>query len=69
MGKPATAFTYRRCIALVQVLALGDYRAIQELCIQWGVKQQLVAPHEHNPLVMVTRLAQHALVDTREEQP
>jgi hypothetical protein len=54
-------FEYRRAIAVTQVLALGDDRAVYQLAEAWGL------PREPNVTVMTSRLAQYALDHARAE--
>lgn len=63
---PALAFEYRRHITLVQVLALGDDRAVYELARKWGLSCD-----GWEISALITRLAQLATdVDrARKERP
>lgn len=63
-NQPATAYDYRRAIALVQVLALNDLKALRELAHAWGVPEPTLKELQHSRSWMQTmavRLAQHAL--------
>ncbi len=58
----ALPVAHRRAITLVQVLAIGDYNGLLALYDAW----QLEPMPEPDTLVMVTRLAEHALEHGRE---
>lgn len=73
-NQAATAFDYRRCIALVQVLAtsLSD-EPIRELCALWGVEvveDRSIPPYRGryymNQWATLKALAQHAIAHRRE---
>lgn len=68
--KPATAYQYRRVLALVQVLAIRDsaerLTALEKLCHEWGVP-----PARYRPgyiLSSIHQLADAALQHAREEE-
>ena len=72
-NEPATAYAYRRAIALVEVLALDNpYPGIQSLCAQWDVKQVRATDLHFGDVWDVKQtifaLAQHALVHAREKK-
>ncbi len=58
-----SAYDYRRYIALVQVLATGDYNGILALYEAWGLEPM----PERDTLLMMYRLAEHAVEYHRNE--
>lgn len=71
--QPATAYDYRRVIALVQVLALSEYPNIEPLCKTWGVAPVMIESRIPGEQVIdiaatIQRLAQAALEAAREER-
>jgi hypothetical protein len=68
--KPKTAYDYRRCITLVQTLAM-DTEHLERLATAWGIDDSdlsvLSSRYEYYRL-LVQRLAQHALEHARSEQ-
>ena len=72
-NRPATAYQYRQCIALVQVLATAkETQTILDLCEVWGVAPVWTPyplfPQQSylNIMATVRRLAEHALAHARE---
>lgn len=71
-GQPATAWEYRRYIALVQALAMehGKYDAVFALSEAWGVEPVYAIPGL--PYIMVwptiVKLAQHVIEYHRKER-
>lgn len=55
--QPKLAYDYRRYIVLVQTLSIGDYNGILALYDAWQLKPMA----EPDTLLMVTRLAEHAV--------
>ncbi len=58
-----STFDYRRYIALVQTLALGDYNAMLALYEAWEIEPM----PEPDTLLMMYRLAEHAVDYHRKE--
>lgn len=74
--EPATAYDYRRVLALVQVLALDDpaqqEAALLALCRGWGVEPAYLGSESDYPrwlavMATVEKLAKHALEYSRKE--
>ena len=63
-NEPATAYDYRRAIALVQVLATYDEKKVLELCRMWEVHPIQTASRHLYPTIVA--LAQHALEHQRD---
>jgi hypothetical protein len=67
--RPKTAYDYRRCITLVQVLALyPNDEALNHLAGSWQCEDEHGRAIEHMPYSdLVEMLAQHALEHVRNE--